>query len=430
MQTLYTNVLLPTKERLQRTQNLVGWLHYSTCLLVLLLLLTRQNAAAQKPSENDVFYYYPPTGKIELQTSTEKVLVKFKSEKNLSQVQTLLSKEAQIAPPKDQMYFAPLDVYILDLQNITQVSEVKSLVGNLNANPEIEFAYPFVSWKQGKVLQAPYNQILLGLKQVSDLPLLTDQLAKLNLQIVKQNAFNPKLYHLALTETSPGDVYDMANRLYETGLFAFAEPDFIKLNMIESAPMPMVAPPPPPNDPLYNTQWALDNTGSNSTPVGTLDADMDVPDAWLITTGSSTIKIAIIDTGVDLAHPDLAGNLLGGFDATGQGTNGGPLGTGANAHGTSCAGQVAAIGNNNLGITGIAYNSKIIPVRVFHNLSTTDSWLADGIDWAWNNAGADVLSNSWGGGSPSATIDAAIDGAVASGRGGQRQCRAVFFGQW
>jgi subtilisin-like proprotein convertase family protein len=418
MQTLYNNVLRPTQERLKHTQNLVGWLHYITGLLVFFLLLAFQNAAAQKPSENDVFYYYPPTGKIELQTSTEKVLVKFKSEKNLSQVQSILSKEAQIAPPKDQMYFASLGVYVLDLQNIGQVSEVKSLVGNLNANPEIDFAYPFVRWQQGKVLQAPYNQILLGLKQVSDLPLLTDQLAKLNLQIVKQNAFNPKLYHLALTETSSGDVYDMANRLYETGLFAFAEPDFVKLNMIENLPTPALTPPPSPTDPLYNTQWALNNTGSNSTPAGTADADMDVPEAWPTTTGSSTIKIAIIDTGVDLVHPDLVGNLLAGFDATGQGTNGGPLGTGTNAHGTSCAGQVAAIGNS-IGVIGIAYTSKIIPVRVFHNLSTTDSWLADGINWAWNNAGADVLSNSWGGGPPSSVIDAAIDGAVTSGRAGK-----------
>jgi subtilisin family serine protease/subtilisin-like proprotein convertase family protein len=400
-----------------RNQKLTVWLHSGICLLTFLLLLTIQNAVAQKPSENDVFYYYPPIGKIGLQTSTEKMLVKFKSGNNFSQIQNILAKEAQIAPPKDQMYFSPLDVYILDLQNITQAGEVKSLVGNLNANPEIEFAYPFVSWQQGKVLQAPYNQILLGLKQTGDLPLLNEQIAKFNLQIVKQNAFNSKLYHLALTDTSPGDVYDMANRLYETGLFAFAEPDFIKLNMIENAPIPKMAPPLTPNDPLFTTQWALNNTGSNSTPTGTADADMDVPEAWATTTGSSTIKVAIIDTGVDLLHPDLAGNLLAGYDATGQGTNGAPLGTGANAHGTSCAGQVAAIGNNNIGITGIAYTSKIIPVRVFHNLSTTDSWLADGINWAWNNAGADVLSNSWGGGSPSSVINAAIDGAVTSGRG-------------
>ncbi len=65
----------------------------------------------------------------------------------------------------------------------------------------------------------------------------------------------------------------------------------------------------------------------------------------------------------------------------------------------------------------MAYSCKILPVQVFVGASTTDTWLADGINWAWMN-GADVLSNSWGGGSVSAPINSAINGAATSGRGG------------
>jgi subtilisin-like proprotein convertase family protein/regulation of enolase protein 1 (concanavalin A-like superfamily) len=225
----------------------------------------------------------------------------------------------------------------------------------------------------------------------------------LNLTTPVQNQFDPLLYHVAVTKTSPQKDLAIAQSLHESGMFAFVEPDFIYPNLLSST-----------NDPLVNTQWALNNIGTNPTPPGTADADMDIFEAWTTTTGSNTIKVAIIDTGTDLDHPDLQANILAGFDATGGG-NGGDA---DDPHGTACAGIVAAVGNNNLGVAGVAYSCKIVPVRVFSGSSTTTTWLANGLNWAWNQGAADVLSNSWGGGSVSAAIDAAISNAVTMGRSG------------
>lgn len=185
------------------------------------------------------------------------------------------------------------------------------------------------------------------------------------------------------------------------------------------------------NDPFYNSQWSINNQAYLG---GTTDADMDVDEAWQLSTGQG-INVAIIDEGVDLSHPDLVGNLISGFDATGNNSNGAPNENNNDAHGTSCAGIVAAVANNGEGIAGIAYNSKIQPIRIAYSngyplgdyrrtWTTSDNWIASGINWAVQN-GADILSNSWGGGSPSSTITNAINNAVNNGRGG-KGCVVLF----
>jgi subtilisin family serine protease len=215
---------------------------------------------------------------------------------------------------------------------------------------------------------------------------------------VQPNEFDKDLYLVKLNlETS--ELFELVNQLQKDNRIEFVEPNFIR--MIK----------PHTNDPFFSSQWAINNQGYLG---GTVDADMDVDDAWNYTTGEG-IKVAIIDTGVDLNHPDLQGNLLTGYDATGGSSSGNQTG---NAHGTACAGIVAAKANNNKGTAGVAYNAKIIPIRIFVGVSTNDNWVASGINWAWQN-GADVLSNSYGGGSYSSTIESAINNAVNNGRNGK-----------
>jgi subtilisin family serine protease len=176
------------------------------------------------------------------------------------------------------------------------------------------------------------------------------------------------------------------------------------------------------NDPYSSRQWSLNNIGQNG---GAVDADLDVPDAWSTTTGDNSVTVAVIDEGVDLAHPDLLANLVAGYDATDQpsgDTAGGPEPGSDDAHGTACAGIIAAVSDNDEGIAGIAPGVRIMPVRIAYSSGlggwlTTDAWISDGINWAWMN-GADVLSNSWGGGTPSDTITNAITDARKQGRGG------------
>jgi len=158
------------------------------------------------------------------------------------------------------------------------------------------------------------------------------------------------------------------------------------------------------NDPYLGNQWALENDGSAAQYNGTVGADMQVVDAWAMNTGEDYIKVAVLDSGTDTNHVDLVGNLITGFDGTGGSSKGYPNETYSNdGHGTCTAGIIAAKGDNAEGIAGIAYDCKVIPVKIFYYINlggiipfTTSSAGTDGIIWAIDTAHADILSNSWG----------------------------------
>ncbi len=182
-----------------------------------------------------------------------------------------------------------------------------------------------------------------------------------------------------------------------------------------------------PDDPLFPQQWALRNLGGPG--MGTAGADIKAVQAWDITTGSPTVTVAVLDTGVDSAHPDLAANVVPGrsFVDGESGTDDN------NGHGTNCAGIIGAVGNNALQMAGISWNSRIMPVKVVGvdangNPSGTDLWLSQGIIWAVDN-GARVLSVSLVSSSDTPTLRSAVryarlSGAVvvaASGNDGQQK---------
>jgi len=153
--------------------------------------------------------------------------------------------------------------------------------------------------------------------------------------------------------------------------------------------------------------------------------DINTCEAWEITKGCSTIKIAVIDPdGVDLNHLDLIENLLPGYDATydlpGSTVNswggcGGCIGKDI-AHGTCCAGIIAAR-NNDFGVSGVAPKCKIIPMRISLGYAVIESQVQNAFGKALEY-GADILSNSWTMSFGSDFIDEAIDNATTNGRGG------------
>jgi len=154
-----------------------------------------------------------------------------------------------------------------------------------------------------------------------------------------------------------------------------------------------------PNDPLYPNQWHLNNTGQNG---GTAGQDIRAQLAWDQATGLG-VNIGVVDDGVALTHPDLAPNLLPGFDFFQNDSD--PSAGATDPHGTAVAGMIAAKGNNSIGVTGVAFNSKIVPLRIFSattnpNLATTDATIANAL--AYQNQSISIYNNSWGpaGGSP------------------------------
>ena len=142
-----------------------------------------------------------------------------------------------------------------------------------------------------------------------------------------------------------------------------------------------------PNDTSFVSQWALNNTGVNG---GVADADIDAPEAWDTTAGSSSVAIAIIDTGVDVDHPDLASKLVAGYDFA----NGDSDTDDDHGHGTNCAGIAAAVSNNALGMASVSWGAQVMPIKVIGGGGTGDDvWCGDGLIWAADH-GANVASLS------------------------------------
>ncbi|MBQ2488350.1 MAG: S8 family serine peptidase, partial [Bacteroidales bacterium] len=183
------------------------------------------------------------------------------------------------------------------------------------------------------------------------------------------------------------------------------------------------------NDTHFSDQWGLHNTGQNG---GTSGIDIKATEAWNyiqnnISSVNHGIKVAVIDDGVE-PHEDFyydggVCKVLDGYTANGDGT-GRPRPN--HAHGQCCAGIIGAV-HNNIGVAGVAPYSLIIPFRIFKNNGApfNEKKIADAIHKSWNDFGADVLSNSWGGGPESDLITKEIQKALAYGRGG-KGCVVVF----
>lgn len=152
-----------------------------------------------------------------------------------------------------------------------------------------------------------------------------------------------------------------------------------------------------PNDPYYPTQWGLPQAA--------------VPAAWNLSTGSATIPVAVVDTGVDFAHPDLSGQLLPGYDIL----NDDPDPSDDNGHGTRMTGVIVARRGNSEGIAGVAPDTAVIPVKVLGaDGSGPYSAVASGITYAVDQ-GARVVNLSLAGGAASSLLQSAIDYATAHG---------------
>jgi thermitase len=164
----------------------------------------------------------------------------------------------------------------------------------------------------------------------------------------------------------------------------FAEPDYVATAILT------------PDDHYFRYQWGM--------------TKIQAPDAWSVTTGSSAIDIAILDTGIDQDHEDLAAKIVANKNFTLSRTVDDLYG-----HGTHVAGIAAAITNNAVGVAGVGFNTKLMNVKVLNDSgSGYYSWIANGITWAANN-GAKVINMSLGGTSSSSTLESAINYAWSKG---------------
>ncbi len=282
----------------------------------------------------------------------------------------------------------------------------------------------------GGIDQVLVNEFIVQFKSDASEESINQSINNRNAEIVRKHDKVKNRYILRFISKKPRDALGASNEYFSDSLVEFSEPNFIRLYpqrpQIKREGMhsdDSIAPSSEavPNDPLYPSQWALNNTGLT----GVADADIDALEAWDIEKGSESIIIAIIDEGVDTNHKDLKDKIVTPYDATDGDNNQEP--NPWDGHGTACAGIAAAVTNNGSGVAGVGWNVQILPVRIAYSESdaprapwiTNNNIIEDGIRTAVDR-GAHILSNSWGGGSSSNAINSAIDYAIA------QNCIVVF----
>jgi thermitase len=180
-----------------------------------------------------------------------------------------------------------------------------------------------------------------------------------------------------------------------------------------------------PNDPRVGQQYPFDNTGQTG---GTNDADIDAKEAWDKTRGSSTVRIAVLDTGIDQNHEDLASKIVLQRDFTGSASGVEDM----QGHGTHVAGTAAAISNNGKGVAGTCQECSLMNGKVLgDNGNGSFDGIANGIVWAADN-GAKVINMSLGSTTGTQTVENAVNyawnrGAVVVAAAGNHGASTPFY---
>lgn len=218
----------------------------------------------------------------------------------------------------------------------------------------------------------------------------------------------------SVLERSLSNTIAAVKKLRRRDNVAYAEPNYIRRAFAI------------PNDEFFPLQWHYEQIG--------------LPDAWDVTTGDSGVIVAVIDTGIVLSHPDMQGQLVDGYDfisdpkmaRDGDGRDANPddpgdlaiQGTKSSFHGTHVAGTVGARSNDGVGVAGVAWNTRIMPIRVLGQGGGTEFDIAQGILFAagLSNASqqlpaqkADIINMSLGGRGFSSAEQEAINAARENG---------------
>jgi len=287
---------------------------------------------------------------------------------------------------------------------------------------ETDFKYPFVRTEEvvdqstGLVLmreEMVANHFLVTLDQGQDPALLAEGMGD-SVVTVERVSPDVPLFRVHLAKASLESLPAGLDSAEKQSSILVAEPDYIRQSVLV------------PNDPKYldGTLWGLNQSS---------DADVDAPEGWNIRSSAGSVVVAVIDTGIRYTHEDLAANMwINSGEIAGNGldddrngvvddvygmdaynNDGDPMD--GDGHGTHCAGTIGGVGNNGIGVTGVAWGVKLMGCKFLSDTgSGTDSDAIRCIDYA-RSKGAKVLSNSWGGGGASTSVQAAIERCRSAG---------------
>ncbi len=267
-------------------------------------------------------------------------------------------------------------------------------ITSLNAEPGVSQAQPVFALSGNRIVAA--DRLIVGLDDKKDIARLSEKFSILLLEERSKSAL------FRIPENS--NVFTLCDAIGQEPKIRFAEPDFVTIGR-HIAKRSKTGQPVPFSPTPQTDQYAMKITRAS--------------DAWALQSGSPNIKIAILDEGVDTRHRDLSSVIAGTFDGVDADLYQEP--NSWDGHGTACAGLAAAVGH---GIRGSGTGCSVLAVRIAYSeydggpWITSNSIISRSIEWAWK-AGADVLSNSWGGGAPSNEIAETFADAAIRGRGGR-----------
>lgn len=347
--------------------------------------------------------------KVTYGVAPDKLVVKFKDKSSLEQLQKkpddLLPSVLGLRGGGPKSLGGPkAEIVLVELKPGTgkDKDKVGEAIKTLKARLDVVYASPVLTVDSSSVLVAVTDEFVVQAKQGIPMTRVLAIANQLGVTLLRQYEFDSRTYFFSV-DKKKGDVFTLANTFFETGLFEYAEPNYVTFKSQDTA------------DPLFGAQWGLRNVGQYGSS-STAGADMKVIQAWNLpgSCRGAGIRVALIDDGVQLDHPDLRANLEPGYDATHQGSAGGPAA--GDSHGTKCAGIIAAVTDNNIGVAGVAPYAHLIPIRIIYGWANVDEQAAEGFDWARTDNRADIISCSWGGGPYNQQLEAAIGRAVLQGR--------------
>ena len=304
--------------------------------------------------------------------------------------------------------------WLIHLANATSATAVANAVRGLKADARFTFVSTAYRTIQGQHDFVPLDRLSVIFKPGVTQAQIDSLNASLRTHIIRppKPEWGIRDYWLAYPTDSLSDFLAVAAAYRRSPLVLLEEPDRITDYQLSSVP----------NDPYFSLQY---NIASGSTLNG-IRVDDNVEPAWDSTLGAG-IVVAVVDAGVQASHEDFA-HVACGYDAyRTQGPDVCPCPDCSVSpiyyHGTAAAGIIGATQNNNLGISGIAPQATIIPIRIFHDTSqygqASAAQIAAAIDWAYSVAHADVISMEWQGSIEDTMDSQAVVDAMNLGRNGK-----------
>lgn len=362
---------------------------WQSLLLVFVVLISSASFA-----QSDYYYYYKGS-KISMTLNKQSLNISTFANFKKDNLKDFNLKPFEMQADKSQNKPSDLMYTRVDFQSIPSDEAYERQLEAIKNTDGIRTVYRSF-WGENGADIGLSDYLYVKLNSAGDFSLLQRKAAEFNLEIVEQDEYMPLWYTLRCSEATAYSSLDVANRLFESELFAAAVPDLLTFDDIECT-----------NDPDFGSLWGLQNAGTPT-------ADVNACNAWTITKGAGA-NVAVLDQGIELTHNDLSANLSAlSYDTESNSSPSQMFGD----HGTHCAGTIGAVGDNNLQVVGIAPECTLFSIS--NSLAGTPNSRqkrADGINWAVAN-GVDVISNSWISSVQYQVIDDAIDNALTTGRGG------------